>query len=168
VFDDIAAKELELEPERRERPKQPEFEAILEKSIEEGLRNILGQSGLQLVLSLRPLKRISSDPALFHEVLRDVFQERGAALIEREVAGRLLKNIGNEMNVGRASRGSWLTPAGSWEKQSDWVSKKEKEVLRQFLALESLTEDRTRKARSEATQIDLTAANFAYAFKKGS
>jgi len=158
---------LQLEPDRQERPRQPEFDAILEKSIEEGLRNILGQSGFQLVLSLYPLRRISADPAMFHEILSGVFQETGAALIEREVAGRLLQNVGNGMDVGGASRLSWLT-AASRRKESDRVSKREKEVLRQFLAPESLTEGRARKARPEVTQIDLTAARFAFAFKKGS
>jgi len=168
VFAEIAAKELQLEPDRRERPNQPEFEGILEKSIQEGLRNILGQSGLQLVLSLYPLKHISTDPAMFHKILRDVFKESGAALIEREVAERLLQNVGNGTEVRGASRRSWLTPAGSGGKESDRVSKKEKEVLRQFLALEPLTQGRTRMVRSEVTQIDLTADRFAYAFKKGS
>ncbi len=157
----------QLGPERGERPRQLEFDAILEKSIEEGLRNILGQSGLQLVLSLYPLKRISTDPAMFHEILSEVFQESGAALIEREVAGRLLQNVGNGMDVRGASRRSWLA-AASGGREFGRASKREKEVLRQFLALESLADGHARKARPEEARIDLTAARFAFAFKKGS
>jgi len=167
VFGENTAKALQLEPERGERPRQPELDAILEESIQEGLRNILGQSGLQLVLSLLPQGRISTDPAMFHQILSKVFQESGTAIIEREVAGRLLANVGKAREVEGASRRSWFT-AASRGRESDRASKKEKEVLRQFLALESLAEGRAGKARPEMTQIDLTAARFAFAFKKGS
>jgi len=167
VFGEKAAKELQLGPERGERPRQLEFDAILEKSIEEGLRNILGQSGLQLVLSLHPLRRISTDPLMFHAVLTEVFQESGAALIEREVAGRLLANVGDANYAGRGSLRSWLT-AASRGREPHRGSKKEKGVLTQFLALEALADGHAEKARPEEAQIDLTAARFAFAFKKGS
>jgi hypothetical protein len=120
------------------------------------------------VLSLYPLKQISTDPATFHKVLRDVFQESGAVIIEREVARRLLENVGNDLNVEGDSRRSWLATASSRGKESGRVSKKEKEVLRQFLELESLPKSHARKEKPGTTQTDLTVAQFAYAFKKGS
>ena len=91
-----------MEPEPGERSGQPEFDAVLEKGIEDGLRHVLGESGLQLVLSLSPLKHISTDPMLFHKILRDVFMESGAVVIEREVAKALLANIESEDRGGRA------------------------------------------------------------------
>jgi hypothetical protein len=104
---------------------------------------------------------------MFHKVLRDVFQESGAVIIEREVARRLLESVGNDMTVEGDSRRSWLATASPRGNESSRVSKKEKEVLRQFLVLESLPKSHSRKEKPGATPIDLTVAQFAYAFKKG-
>lgn len=156
-----------MEPRKGERPKQPEFEAFLEQSIEGGLRHVLGQSGLQMVLSQYPLDRISKDPAVFHKVLKDIFMETGAAIIEREVARRLLENVGNELEATGRSGHRWLATASSNGKGAVRVSKKEKEVLRQFLAPESLPEGRPTRGGLEETPIELTATRFAHAFKKG-
>lgn len=153
-----------MNPGPGELPKQPEFEAILEQSIEEGLRHILGQSGLEMVLNLYPLKRISADPVVLHEALKDIFMGSGAAIIEREVARRLLENVGNAKAEGRR-RHSWLAAASN-RRSSGGVSKREKQVLRQFLALESLARGGSR-LKLGATPVELTAENFAYAFKKG-
>jgi hypothetical protein len=120
------------------------------------------------VLSLYPLQQISTDPAMFHKVLRDVFQEPGAVIIEREVTRRLLDSVGNDMTVEGASRRSWLATATSGGKESGRVTKKEKAVLREFLELESLPKSHARKQKPGATPIDLTVAQFASAFKKGS
>jgi hypothetical protein len=120
------------------------------------------------VLSQYPLKHISTDPAKFHKILREIFQESGAAIIEREVARRLLDNVGNEMIVDGNSRRSWLATASSKGKESGRVSKKEKEVLRQFLVPDSLPKGRAGKEKPREAPIDLTVAQFAYAFKKGS
>jgi len=141
---------------------------MLEQSIEGGLRHVCGQSGLQLVLSLYPLKQISTDPATFHKVLRDVFQESGAVIIEREVARRLLESVGNGITVEGGSRRSWPATASSRGNDSGRVSRKEKELLRQFLEVESLPKSRPWKEKPGATQTDLTVAQFAFAFKKGS
>jgi hypothetical protein len=157
-----------LDSERRGRPKQPDFDAILEQSIEGGLRQVCGQSGLELVLSLHPLKQISTDPVLFHKVLRDVFKMGGAEVIEREVARRLLQSVGNEITVEGESRLSRLATAPSGRKESARVTKKESDLLQQFLELESLPKSHARKEKPGATPIDLTVAQFAYAFKKGS
>jgi hypothetical protein len=159
----------DLEPGRRGQPKkQPDFDAILEQSIEGGLRHVCGQSGLELVLSLCPLKQVSIDPAVFHKVLRDVFKESGAVIIEREVARRLLQSVGDDVTVEGDSRRSWLATARSGGKESGRGSKKENDVLRQFPEPESLPKGHARKEKPVATPIDLTVAQFAYAFKKGS
>jgi hypothetical protein len=121
-----------------------------------------------LVLSLYPLKQISTDPARFHKILREVFQESGAVIIEREVARRLLESVGNEMTAEGSSRRSWLATASSKGRDSGRVSKKEKEVLRQFLEPESFPTGHAKTLKPGATQIDLTVAQFARAFKKGS
>jgi hypothetical protein len=157
-----------LEPERRERTKQLDFDGILEQSIEDGLLHVCGQSGLQLVLSLYPLKQISTDHAMFHNILREVFQETGAIIIEREVARRLLESVGNEMAAEGSSRRPWLATAGSKGRERGPSSKKEREVLRQFLELEPFSKGHARNAKPGETPIDLTVAQFAQAFKKGS
>jgi hypothetical protein len=156
-----------LEPQRK-RPKQPEFEAVLEKSIQEGLLHILGQSGMQMVLSKCPLGQISADPEAFHDFLEAIFMEQGALMIEREVAHRLLDALGSETKVEGSWRRSWLAIGTSHGKTSGRVSKDQKEVLRQFLALEALPMGHEKKGKAEALSIELTAASFAYAFRKGS
>ncbi|MDA4115553.1 MAG: hypothetical protein OK442_03225 [Thaumarchaeota archaeon] len=159
---------LHLGPERRETPGQPEFGTAFERSIEEGLRHVLGESGLQLVLSLYPLGQISTDPVMLHKILRDVFNENGAAVIEREVATRLLANIGNETAPKAGHGGPWRAAPSPKGKASPQVSKREKDVLLKFLALKSLPRGGSGNSRLELSPIDLTAARFAHAFKKGS
>jgi hypothetical protein len=120
-----------------------------------------------MVLNLYPLKRISTDPAMFHKILKDIFMESGAAIIEREVAARLLENVGNDIGTEEGSGRPWRATAGSTGKASGPVSKKDRQLLRQFLALESLPKSHIMRGMSEATPIELTAATFAFAFKKG-
>jgi len=155
-----------LGPERDEPQGQPEFDAVLQRSVEDGLRHVLGESGLQLVLSLYPIERIATDPVALHEALKDIFMASGAAIIEREVARRLLEIVGNQANSEGRHRRSWLAAATSHEKSSGRVSKREKELLRQFLSLESLARGGHVKGKLEETPIEMTAANFAFAFKK--
>src|ERR1700688_3678668 len=87
--------EPELEPEPRDGVKRPEFEAIVEQSIDEGLRNVLGESGVKMFLSNHPLDRLSADPVTLHDALKEIFMENGAAVIEREIARRLLDKVGS-------------------------------------------------------------------------
>jgi len=159
---------LQLGPERRDAPGQPDFGAVLERSIEEGLRDVLGESGFQLVLSLYPLKQISTDPVMLHKILRDVFNENGAMVIEQEVATRLLANVGSKTPSGAGNGVLRRAAPGSKGRASPQVSKREKDVLLRFLALESLPRGGTGNSRPELSPIDLTAARFAHAFKKGS
>jgi hypothetical protein len=158
-----------LDSERRGRPKQHDFfQASIEQSIEGGLRHVCGQSGLELVISLYPLKQISTDPVLFHKVLRDVFKMGGAEIIEREVARRLSQAVGTAMTVDGDSRRSWLAMAPSRRNESGRVSEKGNDVLQQFLEPESLPRGRAARGKPGETPIDLTVAQFAHAFKKGS
>lgn len=160
-------RELRLDPGRGRRPEQLEVDAILEKSVEDGLRQILGQSGLEMVRNLYPLRRISDDPAVLHEALKDIFMASGASIIEREVARRFLEAAGNEMTAEGRPRFMWLAAAASKGKSPGHVSKREKEVLRQFLTLESLARGGRADGKPEPTPIEITVTNFAYAFKKG-
>ena len=157
--------ELELRPGRRGKTGRPNFQAILEQSIREGLLHVLGPSGLQMVASLCPLERIPADPARFHEVLKSIFKEGGALIIEREIASRLLEGLGEGPDASSRPSHSWLASASSRAKAPRGASKKEREVLRQFLVLESLPRTHPLQRREE-TQISVTAARFAFAFKK--
>ncbi len=156
-------------------PGVTDFQAVLDKSIEDGLRHVLGESGLQMVLRLHPLPTLSTDPARFHEAMQSIFMENGAAIIEREIARRLLQNAGRERTDGRAHR-PWFVVADFGARPSGRASKTEKRVLRKFVALASLPHShltgsislRTRGPRGEASSIELTSLRFADAFKKGS
>jgi hypothetical protein len=156
-----------MKPERGAHPEQPQFDAILGRSVEDGLRQVLGESGLQLVLSLYPLDRISGDPAVLHEALKDIFMASGAVIIEREIAKRLVERMGNQAEGEGPQSRSWLAGLAVHLRSPGGASKREKEVLRQFLALESLERGAHANGRLEETPIEMTAANFAYAFKKG-
>ena len=154
--------------------KRPEFEAILEQSIEGGLREVLGESGFQMVQSHYPLNHLSTDPVTFHKVLKDIFMENGAAIIEREIARKLLDKVG-PVGTGGGRLHRWLATAASSTKGPGRASAREKEVLRQFVALATLPRSHPSRAMldegagaSEATSIELTSTRFASAFKKGS
>ena len=164
-----------MEPGTRDDVRRAEFEQKVEQSIEEGLREILGQSGLQMVLSHHPLKRLSADPEALHEVLQKIFMDNGALIIEREVARRLLDKVGKERaGEGRLHRW-WLPTAASGSKGPGRASASEKRVLRQFVALATLPQGHRRAVQpgatggiSGATSIEFTSLRFADAFKKGS
>lgn len=67
---------------------------ILESSISRGLREVVGPAGLKLVSMELPVEKAAEDPRKFHEVLVSIFMPRGALLIEREIARRLLDRLG--------------------------------------------------------------------------
>ncbi len=150
--------------------KRPELEELLEQSIEDGLREVLGPSGLQMVLSHYPMARLSTEPEAFHEVLEGIFMENGAAIIEREIGRRLLDRMGaDKAGEGRLHRW-WLATAALSKKGPGQASAREKKVLRQFVALSTLPKSHSAGAKlgdaSGTTSIDLTSARFASAFKK--
>jgi hypothetical protein len=167
--------EPELERGTQNGAKRPESDAILKLSIEEGLRNLLGESGLRMVLSLYPLDGPSIDPVGFHDVLKGIFMEEGAAILEQEIARRLLEKVGRKGGGGTRSRLSWMMPASSDANGSRTVSEKDKEVLRQFVASASFPKsyrmeaelDGIRSGKRSST-IEQTSLRFASAFKKGS
>ncbi len=153
--------------ERGTRPSHDELEAILREGIQDGLRSVLGQSGLQMVLKECPLELITAEPARFHEFLKGIFMEGGALVIEREIGRRLLQRLGDEFDPARHSRHRWLVAATTRNNGSARVSKEEREVLRRFLSPEPLPKERIGRANVGAAPIEVTAASFARAFKKG-
>jgi hypothetical protein len=145
---------------------------MIEQSIQEGIRHVLGESGLEMVLSLHPLSVLSADPAGFHEFLKGIFKDDGAAIIEIEIASRLLEKVGN----GRAREGSSILSrleAAFSRKSSGGVPAREKDALRQFLALESVRESRRAEAKlgahrwtNKGRSFQLVGSLFAFANKK--
>lgn len=128
-----------------------------------------------MVLSQHPLTELSADPLRFHEALKGIFLENGAAVIEREIARRLLDKVGSSQDGARRSRHSWLRAARSSAKGKGAATAKERKVLRQFLALALLPKGHPMGAGPDATRgairassIELTSLKFASAFKKGS
>ncbi len=128
-----------------------------------------------MVLSHYPLNELSTDPIAFHDFLKGIFMENGSAIIEREIARRLLDGVAN----GRVGRGGlhlgWLAAATSTPKGPGRALAKEKKILRQFVALATLPRGHQTAANlvpiegtSRASSIELTSLRFADAFKKGS
>ncbi len=152
--------------------KAADFQQVLNRSIEQGLRNILGESGTQMVLSVHPLDSISTDFERFHKAMRAIFKDTGAIIIEREIARILLENVGNERNRQGWWLRMWPLTSSSTGTTVGRASEKEKRLLRRFLALESIpgghSADPERLGEYGEGPIELTAINFAYAFKKGS
>lgn len=152
-----------MKPDSEGEGRRPSFEAAIEKSIEEGLQAILGQSGLQMVLSLHPLDSLASDPARFHEVLKGIFMSSGAAIIEREIARRLVSCLGEGF-----PRQRWLTNSNVLRRGSN----REKELVRRFVALGAEPEgyrvdlELNAAGRTRSSAIELTSLRFASAFKK--
>jgi hypothetical protein len=144
---------------------------MIEQSIQEGIRHVLGENGLEMLLSLRPLSRLSTDPAGFHEFLKGIFMHDGATIIETEIANRLLEKVGNGRGKEGRSFLSWLGATFSRAKSSGGVSAREKDALGQFLALESVRTSRSaeekhgrRRWTSAGRAFELTASRFAFAF----
>jgi hypothetical protein len=125
-----------------------------------------------MVLSLHPLSVLSADPAGFHEFLKGIFKDDGAAIIEIEIASRLLEKVGN----GRASEGSSLLSrlgAAFSRKSSAGVRARENDALRQFLALESVRKSRRAEAKvgahrwtNKGRSFQLTGSPLVFANKK--
>jgi hypothetical protein len=146
---------------------------MIEQSIQEGIRHVLGESGLEMVLSFRPLSHLSTDPAGFHEFLKGIFRDDGAAIIEIEIARRLMEKVGDARGREGRSFLSWLGAAFSRAKSSGGVASREKDALGQFLAFESVRQSRSAEAKLGARRFtnsgrsfELTASRFAFAFKK--
>jgi len=111
---------------------------MIEQSIQEGIRHVLGESGLEMLLSLRPLSHLSTDPAGFHEFLKGIFMHDGATIIETEIASRLLEKVGNGRGMEGRSFLSWLGATFSRAKSSGGVSAREKDALGQLNPLSEL------------------------------
>jgi hypothetical protein len=156
-----------LEPGPMSHQSRPDLGTVLEESIKEGLREVLGQSGLQMVLSLQPLGHISTDPAAFHDAMTSIFMERGATIIEREIARRLLDKLGGESaRDGRVHRWRFQTSVSGADAPAR-ASAREKEVLRKFVNLATFPQARTMGHAREPASVEITSMRFASAFKKG-
>ena len=117
----------------------PEFHAILDESVEEGLLHVLGASGLQMLRNIYPLSEISTDPKKFDVALTSIFKEGGASLIEREIARRMLEKASEAEESEGNSGHSWV-PALS-RKSSKRVSLKERQLLLDFISLASFPKE---------------------------
>ena len=128
-----------------------------------------------MVVSDHPVDRLSKDPAILHETLTSIFKEDGALIIEREIARRLLDKAGSEERAASRFSRSWLASALSHRKSAGRVSQKDKELLRGFVGLPFISADQFREEqtaapswRGERGSMELTALEFASAFRKGS
>jgi len=122
-------------------------------------------------LSQHPIETLSSDAAAFHAFLVSIFMENGAAILEREIARRMLDKARKEYRLPRLSWRASITVGGD---RSRRVTLEEMRSLRQFVALASLPRDHRSRptpdlAGSEGmtTSIEYTSLAFADAFKKG-
>jgi len=126
---------------------------ILEKCIEEGLRQALGESGLKMVSSIRTIESNAEDPRRLHELLLGIFKEEGALMIEAKIANILLDKLGDgdrpeEEKSRLAARGG--------------DSEHETRVVRRFAEIARLP-----GAQSRHHSMGSTAASFVDAFTKG-
>jgi len=163
------AKDSCLRPGETDDSKSPDFQITLEESVIGGLRGVLGESGLQMVLRLYPLPSLSSDPVRFHRAMVEIFKEEGANIIESEIARRLLEKSA-KIASGRVQH-QWFT-LKAFGRRKGQVSADEKKVLKRFVALASLPRDHEPVSpispglRSNSSSIELTSLRFAAAFKK--
>jgi len=126
-----------------------------------------------MVLSLHPLNELSADPAGFHEFLKGIFKEDGAAIIEIEIASRLLEKVGHGRAVEGRSFLSRLGTAFSRAKSSGGVAAREKDALRQFMAFQSVRKGRSggevlgfHRRTNNSGSFQLKGSLFAFANKK--
>jgi hypothetical protein len=142
-------------PARTVSPQQKAARRILEESIADGLREIVGEDGYELVTRLHPLDLSAADPRKLHELLVSVFKEKGAVMIEREIARRLLDRLASE-------EGKSANPRPE-EQSVDREIQHQVEVLRRFAEVAGLPGAKIR-ARGKTPDLGSTAVSFADAF----
>jgi hypothetical protein len=141
-------------PARTISPQQKAARRILEECIADGLREVAGEDGYELVSKLHPLDLAAADPRKLHELLVSVFKEKGAVVIEREIAKRLLDRLaGDEPKPN----------AGHQEKTVDGEIREQVETLRRFAEVAGLPGAKGR-ARGRTADLGSTAVSFADAF----
>lgn len=126
----------------------------MEECIGDGLRQVAGQDGFELVAKLHPIDLAAADPRKLHEILVSVFAEKGAVVIEREIARRLLDRLAGEEPDSKPIHEK-LTTEGQIQRQV--------ETLRRFAEVAGLPGSKGR-ARSRMTDLGSTAVSFADAF----
>ena len=85
---------------------------ILERSIEEGLRSVVGQSGVEMILRLGSVEPFAADPRKLHELLVSIFADQGALTIERAIVGTLMDKLGKADKSGVGSMPNQLLNSG--------------------------------------------------------
>lgn len=126
----------------------------MEECIGEGLRRVAGEDGLELVAKLHPIDLAAADPRKLHEILVSVFAEKGAVVIEREIARCLLDRLAGEQPEPESMHEK-VTAEGQIQRQV--------ETLRRFAELAGLPGSKGR-ARSRTSDLGSTAVSFADAF----
>ncbi|MDG6939290.1 MAG: hypothetical protein JRN39_02695 [Nitrososphaerota archaeon] len=78
----------------------PEFYDILQSCVHDGLKNVLGEIGMNVVLFHLKLDGLVREPKEFHERLRSVFKEGGLTL-EKVIAKDLYRRLGLSYEEGK-------------------------------------------------------------------
>jgi hypothetical protein len=156
-----------------------EARQILELSINEGLREVLGKSGVEMISSLGSADVFSADPRKLHDLLVSVFADQGALIIERAIMGALMNKLDNAGAPRAGSRPSPLSnsgraPAGL---KQDVDSERKTKVFRLFAEIADLPGDHSKhhheplrvamSRRRARDSMESTAAVFVDAFIKG-
>jgi len=128
---------------------------MLEASIADGLNRIVGPAGFKLITMEVPLHRAAENPKLFHDVIVSIFMERGASLIEREIA----KNLLLRLSMPDISHGSAEKQAHGQPAHVD--ARHQVELLRRFAKSADLP------GHQSSESIDSAADSFAEAFTTG-
>lgn len=71
----------------------------MERTIEASLRDVLGIGGFEMISKLLPIDLAAADPRRLHELLVSIFEKQGALLVERDIASRLLRSLGEDSSV---------------------------------------------------------------------
>ena len=78
-----------------------DFDFIFCQSVLGGLRSILGEDGKRAVVKNYNLLRLIDYPEYVHHVLVSVFEEAGAAVLERAILSELFARIDEDLPEGR-------------------------------------------------------------------
>ena len=134
---------------------------VIEECIEQGLLQVLGESGLQMVLRFCPMATAAVNPARLDQELKKVFMDEGAAVIMREIATRLLEKVSQDDAEKHSAhfptfgynKGSWFPTRGYGSANSARLSKSQRKTIDAFVALAS--QPRVVEATAAAKETDL-------------
>jgi hypothetical protein len=156
-----------------------EARQILELSINEGLREVLGKSGVEMISSLGSTDVFSADPRKLHTLLVSVFADQGALIIERAIMGMLMNKLDD---AGLPSVGSGPRPLSNSGRapaslKRDVDSEHKAKAFRLFAEIADLPGDHSKhhheplrvamSSKRARDSMESTAAVFVDAFVKG-